>query len=171
MPGWSRVLGVDPGLAVTGYGLVEGDGTSARVVATGVIKTKPRWSKAERLAHIFEGLGVLIEEHTPDVLAVELQFVAENVRSAMTIGEARSAAILAAASRGLPVYEYLPSAIKESVTGHGGAPKEQVRQMVAVHLGIALDDMLASLDASDALAVALTRLADLRLEAALARRA
>ena len=89
----------------------------------------------------------------------------------MTIGEARSAAILAAASRGLPVHEYLPSAIKESVTGHGGAPKEQVRQMVAIHLGIPLDDLLASLDASDALAVALTRLADLRLEAALARRA
>lgn len=162
---------MDPGLAVTGYGVVDGDGTSAQIVATGVLKTKPKWSKAERLAYIFAGLGELIEEHAPDALAVELQFVAENVRSAMTIGEARSAAILAAASRGIPVYEYLPSAIKESVAGHGGAPKEQVRQMVAVHLGVALDDMLASLDASDALAVALTRLADLRLEAALARRA
>ena len=143
----------------------------ARIVATGVIKTSARATKAERLAHIFEGLGALIEEHAPDTLAVELQFVAENVRSAMTIGEARSAAILAAASRGLPVHEYLPSAIKESVAGHGGAPKEQVRQMVAVHLGVQLDDLPKSLDASDALAVALTRLADLRLEAALARRA
>lgn len=167
----SRVFGVDPGLAITGYGIVDGDGTAARIVAVGTIKTSARASKAERLARLFEGIGALLEEHRPDALAVELQFVAENVRSAMTIGEARSAAIVAAASRGLPVFEYLPSAIKESVTGHGGAPKEQVRQMVAIHLGLTLDELPASLDASDALAVALTRLADLRLEAALARRA
>ncbi len=168
---WSRVLGVDPGLAVTGYGLVEGDGTTAQIVATGVIRTNAKWTKADRLARIFEGLGALIEEHTPDALAVELQFVAENVRSAMTIGEARAAAILAAASRGLRVHEYTPTAIKESVTGHGGAPKEQVRQLAAIHLGMKPDDLPSALDASDALAVALTRLADLRLETALARRA
>ncbi|MSP22491.1 MAG: crossover junction endodeoxyribonuclease RuvC [Dehalococcoidia bacterium] len=167
----SRVFGVDPGLATTGYGIVDGNGTEARIVAVGTIKTSARVPKAERLARLFEGIGALLEEHHPDALAVEQQFVAENVRSAMTIGEARSAAIVAAASRGLPVFEYLPSAIKESVTGHGGAPKEQVRQMVAVHLGLTLEEMPASLDASDALAVALTRLADLRLEAALARRA
>jgi crossover junction endodeoxyribonuclease RuvC len=169
--GWSRVLGVDPGLAVTGYGVVDGNGTDARIVATGVIRTSTRGTKAERLARIFHELGVLIEEHEPDTLAVELQFVAENVRSAMTIGEARAAAILAASSRALPVHEYTPSSIKESVTGHGGAPKEQVQQMVAVHLGVRLEDLPGRLDASDALAVALTRLADLRLEAALARRA
>jgi crossover junction endodeoxyribonuclease RuvC len=167
----SRVLGVDPGIAVTGYGIVDGNGTDARIVVTGVLRTNARAPKAERLARLFAGIGALIEEHQPEALAVELQFVAENVRSAMTIGEARSAAIVAAASRGLPVYEYLPSAIKESVTGHGGAPKEQVRQMVAIHLGLTPEELPASLDASDALAVALTRLADLRLEAALARRA
>ena len=167
----TRVLGVDPGLAITGYGLVDGDGTEARLVATGVIRTNARAPKAERLTRLFEGVGALIEQHRPAALAVELQFVAENVRSAMTIGEARSAAIIAAASRGLPVFEYLPSAIKESVTGHGGAPKEQVRQMVAIHLGVPLSELPAPLDASDALAIALTRLAELRLEAALARRA
>lgn len=168
---WSRVLGVDPGLAVTGYGIVEGDGTSARIVATGVIRTKPRASKAERLTRIFEELGMLIEQHQPHTLAVELQFVAENVRSAMVIGEARAVAIVAAASRGLPVHEFTPTAVKESVAGYGNAPKEQVRQMVAVHLGMPLDDLPSTLDASDALAIALTRLADLRLESALARRA
>jgi crossover junction endodeoxyribonuclease RuvC len=162
---------VDPGLAVTGYGLVEGDGTSARIVATGVIRTTARGTKAERLARIFALLGALIEEHAPDTLAVEQQFVAENVRSAMVIGEARAVAIVAAASRGIPVHEYAPTAVKESVAGYGGAPKEQVRQMVAVHLGTALEELPGALDASDALAVALTRLADLRLEAALARRA
>ncbi|MCC6236361.1 MAG: crossover junction endodeoxyribonuclease RuvC [Dehalococcoidia bacterium] len=169
--GWARVLGVDPGLAATGYGIVEGDGTSARIVATGVIRTKARASKAERLTRIFEELGALIEEHRPATLAVEQQFVAENVRSAMVIGEARAVAIVAAGSRGLPVHEFTPTAVKESVAGYGGAPKEQVRQMVAVHLGVTLEELPGALDASDALAIALTRLADLRLEAALARRA
>ncbi len=167
----TRVLGVDPGLAVTGYGVVDGDGTAAHIVVTGVLRTNARASKAERLARLFAGVGALIEAHRPAALAVEQQFVAENVRSAMTIGEARSAAIVAAASRGLPVFEYLPTAVKESVVGYGGAPKEQVRQMVAIHLGLTVEELPASLDASDALAVALTRLADLRLEAALARRA
>jgi crossover junction endodeoxyribonuclease RuvC len=165
------VLGVDPGLTVTGYGIVDGDGSQARIVVTGVLRTNARASKAERLARLFAGIGALIEEHQPEALAVEQQFVAENVRSAMTIGEARATAIVAAASRGLPVFEYLPTAVKEAVAGHGGAPKEQVRQMVAIHLGVLPDDLPAPLDASDALAVALTRLAGLRLEAALARRA
>jgi crossover junction endodeoxyribonuclease RuvC len=86
----------------------------------------------------------------------------------MVIGEARAAALVAAAASGCPVFEFTPAAIKESVTGHGGAPKEQVRDMVVLHLD--LDEPPAPLDASDALAVALARLAELRLEAALARR-
>lgn len=162
-----RVLGVDPGLAVTGYGIVDGDGTEACAVAVGVIRTSAKAPRAERLARIFTAIGELIEEYGPVELAIEQQFVAENVRSAMAIGEARSAAIVAAASRGLPVHEYFPTAIKESVAGYGGAPKEQVRQMVAVHLGLA--EIPGPLDASDALAIALTRLADLRLELAIAR--
>jgi crossover junction endodeoxyribonuclease RuvC len=161
------VLGVDPGLAATGFGVVEGDGVAASMVAAGAIRTSGKAPRAERLAQIFDRLGALIEEHRPSELAVEQQYVADNWRSAMAIGEARAVAMLAAATRGLAVHEYTPSEVKESVTGHGGAPKEQVRQMVAVHLG--LSELPSPLDASDALALALTRLGEVRLEAALAR--
>lgn len=161
------VLGIDPGLAVTGYGFVEGDGTHARMLAVGVIRTPAKAPRAIRLGRIFEAITKLIEEHLPSEVAVEQQFVAENVRSAMAIGEARAAAMVAASARALPVYEFTPTAVKESVTGYGGAPKEQVRQMVAIHLG--LSELPSPLDASDALAIALARLADLRLELALAR--
>jgi crossover junction endodeoxyribonuclease RuvC len=166
--GRRRVLGIDPGLATTGYGIVDGDGVHAEAIAVGTIRTKASTPRADRLHRIFEGVRALIAEHAPDEVAVEQQFVAENVRSAMAIGEARAAAMLAAAAAGLPVFEFAPTEVKESVTGHGGAPKEQVRDMVAIHLG--LTAIAGPLDVSDALAVALARLADLRLEAALARR-
>ncbi len=163
-----RVLGIDPGLTATGFGVVDGDARgAATAIAMGAIRTNRRRSRPERLGEIFDRVGELIDEHRPDELAIELQYVAENVRSAMTIGEARAAAMVAAATRGLPVYQYQPSEVKESVTGYGGAPKEQVREMVKVHL--ALSEPPSTLDASDALAIALTRLAELRLEAALAR--
>ncbi|MEZ4503779.1 MAG: crossover junction endodeoxyribonuclease RuvC [Dehalococcoidia bacterium] len=166
--GRRRVLGLDPGLATTGYGIVLGDGVSAEALALGTIRTKAAMPRAERLHRIFEGVRTLIAEHAPDEVAVEQQFVAENVRSAIAIGEARAAAMVAASASGLPVFEFAPTEVKESVTGHGAAPKEQVRDMVAIHLGLA--EIAGPLDVSDALAVALARLADLRLEAALARR-
>ena len=161
------VLGVDPGLAVTGYGLVEGDGVAASVAAYGVIRTRSRDARAVRLVAIFEQLGALIEEYRPDDLAIEQHYVAINVRAAMVLGEARAAAMLAAAQHGLEVYEYPATTVKQAVTGHGGAPKEQVQAMIAMHLRLA--EAPQPLDASDALAVALTRLAALRLESLLAR--
>lgn len=164
-----RVIGVDPGLAVTGYGIVDGDGLEARPVAYGALRTNSRASRAVRLARIFEGIGALIEEHHPNDLAVEQQFVAQNVRSAMVIGEVRAAAMIAAAIRGLEVYEYPATTVKQTVTGFGGAPKEQVQAMIALHLGLSVPP--ETLDISDALAVALTRLAALRGETLLARRA
>jgi crossover junction endodeoxyribonuclease RuvC len=168
-PGDLRVLGIDPGLTITGYGVVEGNGSQAAMVASGTVRTSTRESRAERLGRIFEAVRGLIEEHGPDELAIEQQFVAENVRSAMTIGEARAAALVAAAVRGVPVHEFQPRAVKESVVGFGGAPKEQVQQMVAVHLH--LEELPSPMDVSDALAIALTRLAETRLEGALARSA
>jgi crossover junction endodeoxyribonuclease RuvC len=162
-----RVLGIDPGLAATGYGLVEGDASSPVAVAFGVIRTKASRSRAERLAAILDAVGALIDEHAPSELAIEQQYVASNVRSAMAIGEARAAAMIAAAQRALPVFEFQPSTIKEAVAGHGGAPKEQVQAMIATQLRLAAPP--EPFDAADALAVALTRLADLRLEALLAR--
>lgn len=165
--GTRRVIGVDPGLSITGWGIVDGDGASGRLIDCGVIRTKPKHARAERLHHITENIRDLIREFDPAELAVEQQFVAVNVRSAMVIGEARAAAMISAAGEGIPVFEFAPTSVKESVTGWGGAPKEQVQQMVAVYLGVAEID--GPLDVSDALAVALTRLGDLRLELALAR--
>lgn len=162
-----RVLGIDPGLAVTGYGVIEGDGVAAAAVASGVIRTRTRDSRARRLVAIFDGIDALIEEYAPDDLAIEQHYVAANVRSAMVIGEARAAAMLAAARRGLEVHEYPATTIKQTVTGHGGAPKEQVQAMIGMHLQLAAAP--EPLDASDALAVALTRLAALRMESLLAR--
>lgn len=163
-----RVLGLDPGLGATGFGVIDGDGVHASWVADGAIRTKASRPRAERLHRIYEAVRELIEQYQPHEVAVEQQFVALNVRSAMAIGEARAAAMVAASSYGRPVFEFTPAAIKESVAGHGGAPKEQVRDMVVMHLN--LSEPPTPLDASDALAIALTRLAELRLEAALARR-
>ena len=161
-----RVLGVDPGLAATGFGVVDGDGNAASAVAMGAIRTRRGKTRPERLWEIARGIGELADEHRPDEVAVEQQFVAQNVRSAMAIGEARAAVLVAAAMRAIPVYEYAPSAIKEAVTGYGAATKEQVQQMVMVHLG--LTEEPSPLDVSDALATALTRLAEVRLEDAVA---
>ena len=161
-----RVLGIDPGLATTGFGVVDGDGHAATAVAMGAFRTRPKEARAKRLAQIAERVGALLEEHRPDELAIEQQYVADNVRVAMSIGEARAAVMVAAATRDVPVFEYAPTAVKEAVTGYGGAPKEQVLQMVMVHL--ALSEEPSPLDVSDALAIALTRLSELRLEAALA---
>ena len=164
-----RVLGVDPGLATTGYGIVDGDGVAAAAVLFGVVRTRTSDARAARLATIFERLGALIDEHKPDELAIEQHYVATNVRSAMVLGEARAAAMLAASTRGIEVFEYPATTIKQTVTGYGAAPKEQVRSMIGMHL--ALSEPPEQLDASDALAVALTRLAAMRMESALARRA
>jgi crossover junction endodeoxyribonuclease RuvC len=162
-----RVLGIDPGLASTGFGVVEAapGGHDARSIAMGAIRTKAKQPRAERLAKIAQRVDELIVEHEPAEVAIEQQYVAENVRSAMAIGEARAAVMVAAAGRGLPVHEYTPSAVKEAVTGYGGAPKEQVQQMVMAQLE--LTEEPSPLDVSDALAIALTRLAESRLDALL----
>jgi crossover junction endodeoxyribonuclease RuvC len=168
VPGWPRrVLGIDPGLAATGYGVIEGDGSNPVIVACGVVRTRPKDTRANRLFAIHRRIAELIEEYRPTEVAIEQQYVAENVRSAMSIGEVRAAAMLAGATAGLPVFEYQPAAIKEAVVGHGGAPKEQVRQMVMLQLG--LTEPPEPLDVSDALAIALTRLAEARMDEVLAR--
>ncbi|HJM88063.1 MAG TPA: crossover junction endodeoxyribonuclease RuvC [Dehalococcoidia bacterium] len=164
-----RVLGVDPGLTITGFGIVDAApaGREATVAAMGTIRPKAKRSRAERLAEIADGIHDLIEEHEPDEVAIEQQFVAQNVRSALAIGEARAAVMVAAASNGIPVYEYAPTAIKETVAGYGGAPKEQVQQMVMAQLS--LKEEPSPLDVSDALAIALTRCAEAHLEELIAR--
>lgn len=162
-----RVLGIDPGLAVTGYGIVDEQGSGGHLVTSGVVRTKPSMPRAERLHRIHDAVSALLAEYRPHEVAIEQQFVAENVRSAMAIGEARAAAMVAAAAAGTPVFEFAPSEVKESVAGWGGSPKEQVHQMVLVHVG--LESLEGPLDITDAIAVALTRLVGARLERAMAR--
>jgi crossover junction endodeoxyribonuclease RuvC len=166
-PPLRRVLGIDPGLAITGYGVVEPRGSGGSLIHAGSLRQRSSVSRAERLGRIYDCVRGLILEHQPAEVAIEQQFVAENVKSAMAIGEARAAAMVAAATSGIPVFEYTPSAVKESVCGYGGAPKEQVQQMVLLHLG--LSEIEGPLDVTDAIAIALTRLADARLEEAMAR--
>lgn len=168
MPPNRRVLGIDPGLTVTGFGVIDGDGVHSTLIEAGTFRSNAKAPRHERLREIFDRVGALILQHQPADLAIEAHFVHRNVRSAMAIGEARAAAMLAAAIHHLDLYEYPPTTVKESVAGHGAAPKEQVQAMVMAHLGMtAAPDRL---DASDALAIALTRLASLRYEALIAGR-
>ncbi len=161
----ARVLGVDPGLAVTGWAVIEAGTPRPRLVASGVLRTRAREERSVRLHAITEGIAARIATHAPREVAIEQQFVAENVRSAMAIGEARAAAMIAAAAAGLPVHTYAPTVVKESVAGYGGAPKEQVREMVVLELALA--EAPSPLDVSDAIAIALTRLAEARFDARL----
>lgn len=145
-----RIMGVDPGSRVTGYGLLEKERGRIRFVVCGVIKAPARWPFAARLKTIYDGLCEVIEKQAPAVMAVEDIFVAINPRSALKLGHARGMAILAASQHGLAIHEYSPRLIKQAVVGYGQADKGQVQQMVRVLLRLSA---LPSQDAADALAV------------------
>ena len=149
------VLGVDPGTALLGYGFVaEGHaGDAPRAIDFGVLATHPSDSMPVRLAALFDGLVALIDDHRPDVLAVEQLFFARNVTTAIAVGQARGIVLLAAAKGGLEVVEYSPSEVKQAVVGYGKAEKGQMQEMVRLILG--LDAPPRPDDAADALAVAL----------------
>ena len=156
-----RVLGVDPGTALTGYGVVESaPARMGRLVECGVLRTRPRESLPDRLRVIYEGLAEIIERHRPDVVAVEGVFYATNVRTTVVLGHARGVVLLAAALAELPVVEYSPAMIKKSVVGRGGALKPQVGFMVARLLNLKAPPSPA--DAADGVAVALTHLLQCR---------
>lgn len=151
LPPNQRVLGVDPGSRVTGFGIIEFDGRASHYVASGVIRMEEQ-TFPERLRAIFDRLGEVIAGHQPDVAAVEQVFVRRNPDSALKLGQARGAAICACLSRDIELKEYTASAIKQALTGTGGAGKDQVQYMVRMLL--TLSGTLRE-DASDALAVAL----------------
>ncbi len=144
------ILGVDPGSRVTGYGLVRTTGSGLEHVANGCIRT-PQGGQAARLHAIFEALCGIIDQFRPDEMAVEKVFVKRNVDSALKLGQARGAAIVAGASRGLPVHEFTPAQVKQAIVGRGAADKVQVQHMIKMLLR--LRDAAQS-DAADALAVA-----------------
>ena len=132
------VLGVDPGTQITGYGVVVRGGDSRpALVECGAIRPTAETPLAERLLEIFEGVSEVIERTRPDVLCVEGVFYGRNVRTTMILGHARSAVMLAAAVRRVPVIEYAPAEVKNSVVGSGRAGKEQVAFMVQKHLSLA----------------------------------
>jgi crossover junction endodeoxyribonuclease RuvC len=146
-----RILGIDPGSRLTGFGIIEVRGDQAVVVKHGVIKAGTG-EFPQRLGIIFSGICELINEFQPDQAAVETVFVSHNAASALKLGQARGAAVCAAVSLGLAVSEYSPRSIKQAIVGRGGADKNQVQHMVSVLLQL---KERPGEDAADALAVAL----------------
>ncbi len=161
------MLGIDPGLTVCGWGLVRG-GHKPSYVACGTVRTRAKEPIERRLLRLHDALLAVIAEHGPVEVAIEEQFVGSVApMSALAIGQARAAAVLAAARAGLPVSFYSPAAVKSSVAGFGQSDKRQVQAMVRMLLALPADPQPA--DAADALAIALTHLASRRV-AALGRR-
>jgi len=149
-----KIIGVDPGTTVTGWGVILHEGTRYRLIDCGTIHPKTTLPPEQKYLHIFDGLSTVIALHTPDALSVETQFVDKNVQSAIKLGMARGMAYLAAAQKGIPVFEYAPTKAKQAVTGKGFATKMAVQRMVKLLLG--LKEISLREDASDALALAIT---------------
>jgi crossover junction endodeoxyribonuclease RuvC len=148
-----RVLGIDPGTAACGYGIVhESDGRIRRLQG-GCWRTSPRARPADRLKTIFDGVTALVVEHGPDAVALEESFVGADARTALFVGQARGAALVAAASAGVECAEYAPARVKQAVCGYGRADKAQVGRMVRTIL--ALDAEPETSHEADALAVAI----------------
>ena len=147
------IIGLDPGLGCTGWGVIAADGNRLSHVANGQIRTDPKAELPARLATLYDGLSEVLDEHRPDSAAVEEVFVNENPQSTLKLGQARGVALLAAARRGIAVGEYAARLVKKAVVGTGGAEKAQVHAMVQRLLPGA---RVAGPDAADALAVAIT---------------
>jgi len=162
------ILGVDPGSAVTGYGLIRSDERENVLLECGVIRTDSKRPLPEKLKEIFEGLSGIISDKNPDQLAIEETFYSKNAKAALVMGQARGVAILAAACAKLPVSEYSPKEVKSSVVGQGSASKLQVQYMVKNLLG--LKELPQPIDAADALAIALCHAQKMRLKTILTTR-
>ena len=147
-----RILGIDPGSRATGYGLIIKEGNRLVHIDNGVLRPPQKAGLADRLLYIYNGLNAVISEYAPEHGAVEQVFMSQNAQSALKLGQARGAALLALAGAGLDVGEYSPMQVKSSVVGYGRAAKAQVQQMVKALLNL---PEIAQEDASDALAVAI----------------
>jgi crossover junction endodeoxyribonuclease RuvC len=147
------VLGIDPGTASTGYGVLECAGTRLHARCSGVIQTPPEVALERRLADIHARVAALLDSHRPDAIAIEELYFGANARTAFAVGQARGVVLLAAGQRGIPSRSYTPQQVKGAVCGHGRADKEQVGRMVARLLG--LPDPPSPDHAADALAVAI----------------
>jgi crossover junction endodeoxyribonuclease RuvC len=162
------ILGLDPGLGTTGWGVIRADGNRLSHLANGQIRTDPQMQLPRRLSLLSDALAAVIRDHRPDQAAVEEVLGNSNAQSTLKLGQARGVVLLSAASAGLPIGEYHPSVVKKAVVGTGGAEKRQIQAMVQ-HLlpGV----KLAGPDAADALAIAVTHAHHMASHRALARRA
>lgn len=149
-----RIIGIDPGTGILGFGVIDTAHGASKLVTAGVITTPAHTPLDERLEEIFDGLTSIIAETKPDAMSVEKLFFARNVTTAMSVASARGVAILTGRKAGLPIAEYTPMQIKQSLTGYGKADKKQVQEMVRMQLG--LKEVPKPDDAADALAAAIT---------------
>jgi crossover junction endodeoxyribonuclease ruvC len=150
-----RILGIDPGTGILGFGVVDCEvGKPLRMVTGGVISTPAHTPIEIRLEEIFNGLNEIISETKPDEVSIEKLFFTRNVTTAISVAQARGVAILAAQIKKIPIYEYTPNQIKQTLTGYGGADKKQMQEMVRTQLN--LQQIPKPDDAADALAAAIT---------------
>jgi crossover junction endodeoxyribonuclease RuvC len=156
-----RVMGIDPGTVVVGYGVVDSFDGQEKMVVCGVLTAPAKLKQVERLSTLYKALEKLVGRLKPDVVAVETPFVSQNVSSALAIGRAQAVALLVAANKGIPTYEYSPRQIKQRVASYGASSKEQIQQMVKIQLG--LDEIPKPSDVADALAVALCHLSEVHV--------
>ena len=149
-----RILGIDPGTNVMGYGIIDYDGKNPQLVVMGALKLSKFENHYMRLNRIYERVSGLISQYSPSELAIEAPFFGKNVQSMLKLGRAQGVAIAACMQAGLKVYEYSPLKIKMALTGNGGASKEQVADLVRRLLCISKDELPKKLDATDAVAAA-----------------
>ncbi len=149
-----KIIGIDPGTGILGFGVIEVEGSSIKMVEAGVIRTPAHTPHDERLEDIFDGLTEIIAATKPDAFSIERLFFSRNITTAMSVAEARGVALLVARKAGLPIAEYTPQQIKQTLTGHGKADKKQVQEMVRIQLG--LKEVPKPDDCADALAAAIT---------------
>ena len=161
-----RILGIDPGTVTMGYGVIDTEDDEVALVDCGALVAKASSPIGERLSLLYNELVEVIARCQPEAVAVEQPFLAKNVKTALAVGRAQAVAILAAANRGIPTYEYTPTQIKQRVANYGASSKEQIQEMVKLQLG--LSQVPQPNDAADALAVAICHLRETHLSHLLA---
>jgi crossover junction endodeoxyribonuclease RuvC len=162
-----KILGIDPGTQVMGWGVVETDGSDVSLVAYGAIKVPDKLEPAQKLNLLYTELQKIIRKYAPDNVAVEQPFVARNVHSAFVVGRAQAVALLAAANKDIPAFEYTPAQVKQQVANYGASSKEQIQEMVKILLN--LTEVPQPNDAADALAIALCHAQEARVNELIAR--
>ncbi|WP_366922602.1 crossover junction endodeoxyribonuclease RuvC [Metallumcola ferriviriculae] len=155
------IMGIDPGTAITGYGIITYSGNKFKVIDYGCIRTSSKLFLDKRLCQIYNDIKGILDQYPPDAYAVEQLFFNKNTRTALAVGQARGVLVLAAADRGIPVFEYTPLQVKQSVAGYGRAEKSQIQQMVKTFLN--LRTIPKPDDVADALAIAICHAHSYRL--------